>query len=271
MCNSWTEAEVFQRRIFGLPNTAEYVAALNSLSEEGSVLFLFNLTTRLLYGVFSPNGKAEVDSQSGAFRNKFRLHQSFTIRSKMNRTFTLAETNFPPFLKETTNRCMGLTALQAHQLIGLMDPWNVLQLQHYPYYLQLQQLASLQPSVVCTPGVVTSTEQQGTAQGQAQGWRYPTTSIYNWANAAKSLANPMCPQIAGNINLSLLNASTTPTATTGNWAPGVVWPTGATNRESKDKSGPPSVPSPPVIARRKFTNSKKKPESSWRDKFCNES
>jgi len=232
MCNAWTETEVFQRRIFGLPNTVEYTTAMESITEEGSVLFLFNLKTRVLYGVFKPSGKATIDRHLGAFRNKFRLHLPFTI---INRTFALAETNFPPFLKETTNRCMPLTASQVQQLISLMDPYGAMS---YPCSYP----------IVCNPGIVAGVQQY-------QGYLTQQNVIMNPQAAIQyNLAYPMAGQMPSGIHLTGVHGNKT------KWSPksSDTYTKGKrTSTNAPDAaSGAKESKSPPLISRRKFTNSK---------------
>merc|ERR1719492_7006 len=56
LTNQYTEKEVFARKLFGLPKKSPIDDRLNEMSNS-SCCFLFNLSTRVLWGMFIPKGQ----------------------------------------------------------------------------------------------------------------------------------------------------------------------------------------------------------------------
>jgi len=113
LANHRTEQEVFDRQLFGLPNSPENYERLKQLGGD-SVLFLFNLTTRVLYGMYKPNGPPSYNIAQDAWSGKFPLQLRFTCLAEQ---WVLVEDELPEFLKKTSNRCMLLSGAQARSLM----------------------------------------------------------------------------------------------------------------------------------------------------------
>jgi hypothetical protein len=64
ICDPTTEAECLQRRLLGLPKSQ---SSLLSKLADTSLLFLFNVRTRMMLGVFAPDGPAGLEIEPSAF------------------------------------------------------------------------------------------------------------------------------------------------------------------------------------------------------------
>lgn len=113
LTNEFTEKEVFARKLFGLPKNTNIRKELEKMSTS-SCCFLFNLSTRILWGMFIPQGKVSPYVVPNAFLGQFPLQVKFETWVG---PYCLKEANLPPFIKNQSNRCMFLEENQTHELL----------------------------------------------------------------------------------------------------------------------------------------------------------
>jgi len=117
LTNKFTEKEVFARKLFGLP---EARGGLNKIGSDvdkldvTSCCFLFNLHTRILWGMFRPDGKPQHNIVENAFMGKFPVQLKFKTWVG---PYMLKESDLPKFIKNQFNRCMLLTKERCHKLL----------------------------------------------------------------------------------------------------------------------------------------------------------
>merc|ERR1719336_1206810 len=114
LANEFTEKEVFARKLFGLSKKSVLCKELEKMNTS-SCCFLFNLHTRVLWGMFIPTtGKSEENKVPEAFQGGFPVQVEFKTWVG---PYCLKEDNFPKFLKDQSNRSMFLTETQTHDLL----------------------------------------------------------------------------------------------------------------------------------------------------------
>lgn len=138
MTNKHTEMEIFDRSLFGLPENKYSIGCdIGLLKERESALFLFNLKTRMLRGVFTPVGVAGGCIDPDAWGGKFPLQCRFRL---LVGEYEIHEEKFPIFLREDSNRMRWLSGNECVLIIRRMldtyreeHPHSVSRLSSYDY------------------------------------------------------------------------------------------------------------------------------------------
>lgn len=115
LANKISEGEVFNRQLFGLPSDRNnYLEKLSDVLPGKSLLFMFNMTTRVLHGIFVPTCPASAYIEPSAWRGKFPVQIRFSLYYG---PLMLSERFFPDFLGCEYNKCRKLDKKQTEQLV----------------------------------------------------------------------------------------------------------------------------------------------------------
>lgn len=120
LANKISVGEVFSRQLFGLPSDRNnYLQQLSDIVPGKSLLFLFNMTTRVLHGIFVPTCLAGAYIEPTAWRGKFPVQIRFSLFYGYDggQPLLLHEKFFPDFLGCEYNKCRKLDKKQTEQLV----------------------------------------------------------------------------------------------------------------------------------------------------------
>jgi len=126
ICDSSTEQECISRRLLGLPKSQ---TSLLSKMGDSSFLFLFNVRSRQLLGVFQPDGPAGMDLEPSAWGGgRFPVQVRFRPASPSGQILSLPEAALGDVLRyrnATARFDLLLRAKALDKLVGLFAQYGV--------------------------------------------------------------------------------------------------------------------------------------------------
>lgn len=122
MCNNDTEAEVFRRKLIGLPESQWKL--VQTLQPDMSAVFIYNRDTKMLHGVFTasaePGLNLEPKAWTGSFANKSRFPAQCRFRTTKAYP-SLPESRWQHLFHLSKQRIVTLSAKQVNLLIALFE------------------------------------------------------------------------------------------------------------------------------------------------------